>query len=273
MAKVNFLNNKDILKEIHKSKNTYCYFETAEVENYDIIAQELKSITTALINETAEIVADRLRVSQRDPETGRLPTERIDPDSLDPKTFIFRVMTFDHVPTNTERKQTQKTQADRHDKCNFPPFKHYMIESYTKTRKKTYKDIVFREVGRSHWQGSISNGHFSIDHGKLTNTLARMFLKLVDKYGQKGNWRSYSYVDEMKASSLLQLTVVGLQFDESRSQNPFAYYTAIMSNSFTRIFNMEKKGQVIRDELMLMHGHAPSHTMMVENQLKNQEDR
>ena len=34
---VNYLNNKDILKEIHESKNTYCYFQKQEYHRYDYI--------------------------------------------------------------------------------------------------------------------------------------------------------------------------------------------------------------------------------------------
>ena len=34
---VNYLNNKDILKEIHESKTTYCYFSKPEYHRYDFI--------------------------------------------------------------------------------------------------------------------------------------------------------------------------------------------------------------------------------------------
>ena len=34
---VNYLNNKDILKEIHESKNSYCYFTKPEYHRYDFI--------------------------------------------------------------------------------------------------------------------------------------------------------------------------------------------------------------------------------------------
>ena len=54
------------------------------------------------------------------------------------------------------------------------------------------------------------------------------------------NWRGYTYNDEMRIT-LLQLTQIGLQFDESKSENPFAYYTAAITNSFTRLLNFEKK--------------------------------
>jgi hypothetical protein len=53
---------------------------------------------------------------------------------------------------------------------------------------------------------------------------------------------------------LLQLSQIGLQFDESKSQNPFAYYTAAITNSFTRILNIEKKMQNIRDDILEING-------------------
>ena len=34
---VNYLNNKDILKEIHESKNSYCHFSKQEYNRYDFI--------------------------------------------------------------------------------------------------------------------------------------------------------------------------------------------------------------------------------------------
>ena len=40
-----YLNNKDILKEIHKSKNTYCWFMTPGDADYDMIISDNKKIT------------------------------------------------------------------------------------------------------------------------------------------------------------------------------------------------------------------------------------
>jgi hypothetical protein len=64
----------------------------------------------------------------------------------------------------------------------------------------------------------------------------------------------------MRGQALLQLSQIGLQFDESKSQNPFAYYTAAITNSFTRILNLEKKNQHIRDDILEMNGLNPSWT-------------
>jgi hypothetical protein len=159
-------------------------------------------------------------------------------------------MTFDHIPLAPGRKKTTKTTADSHDKVNFPPFQHWIFNDQDK--------LVC--VGKSHWMGALDTGHFSKDHGRITENLGKMFIKLSERYAQRSNWRGYTYVEEMKGQAILQLSQIGLQFDESKSENPFAYYTAAVTNSFTRILNIEKKSQNIRDDLLQEHGLTPSNT-------------
>jgi hypothetical protein len=106
----------------------------------------------------------------------------------------------------------------------------------------------------------MDNGHFSHKHGKATDNLAMMWLKLVDRYATRGNVRGYTYNDEMKGQAILQLSQIGLQFDESKSDNPFAYYTAAVTNSFVRVINIEKRNQNIRDDILEMNDLSPSYT-------------
>jgi hypothetical protein len=90
-------------------------------------------------------------------------------------------------------------------------------------------------------------------------------MKLCERYGTRANWRGYTYNDEMQSQALMQLSQIGLQFDESKSENPFAYYTAAITNSFTRILNLEKKNQAIRDDLLEQNNMMPSFTRQTAN--------
>jgi len=142
-----------------------------------------------------------------------------------------------------KERRIQKTVADHHTKCKFPPFQHYRIT-------KKMKNVCVVKVTDS----GMKNGQLLSGSRKMTNKLALMYMKLCERYGTRSNWRGYTYNDEMQSQALMQLSQIGLQFDESKSDNPFAYYTAAITNSFTRILNIEKKIKNIRDDIMEMNG-------------------
>jgi hypothetical protein len=277
---VNYLNNKDILKEIHTSKTSYCCFTKQEYNVYDMIIDsphaELESALKhmckpARIKEAKELRAARLSIGQ---------DEKLTHKDISTTDLVFRVMTWDHIPVSakqprkTAKKKTAKdiiefddgeenlfedleddtTKDDVDDmvhvKVNFPPFQHFKIDE----NGNPYC------VGKSHWTGGVKTGHFSKDHGQITDKLARMYMMLCEKYAMKFNWRGYTYNDEMRNSAILQLTYVGLRFNEAKSANPFAYYTAAITNSFCRVLNTEKRNQNIRDDILEMNNLTPSFT-------------
>jgi len=268
-AKVNYLNNRDILKEIHLSKNTYCSFlDRATDHQFDMILPSVDKINQKTVAEARRVRADRHKR-----ETGLV----IDPKKIPNTEVVFRIMTWEHIPMAP--KKVPKTAAKKkkiedildlddvvedpladliedvvldptHMRVNFPPFWHYRLDEN--------KQPVL--VGKSHWRGDLDSGEFSKDHGNMTRKLATMFMKLCERYATRSNWRGYTYNEEMRGQALLQLSQIGLQFDESKSQNPFAYYTAAITNSFTRILNIEKKNQNIRDDILEMNGLNPSWT-------------
>jgi hypothetical protein len=268
-ARVNYLNNRDLLKQIHLSKNTYCtYLDPVRDHQYDIILPSLDKINQRTVAEARRNRADRLKR-----ETGIVHNEKKIPNT----DLVFRITCWEHIPIAPKKvpKVTGKKKklqdileledpsedplADivdeivldpTHVRVNFPPFYHYRITE----DKEPYL------VGKSHWKGDLLTGEYSRDHGDMTAELARMFLKLCERYATRSNWRGYTYNEEMRGQALLQLSQIGLQFDESKSQNPFAYYTAAITNSFTRILNIEKKMQNIRDDILEMNGLNPSWT-------------
>lgn len=259
----NYLNNKDILKEIHKSKVSYCSFKKPEDAEYDIILKSLAQINPTNIKKTRKLKADRLtKLSFASGEN-----KKYNPRDVSDQDVVFRVMTWNHIPIQPaeeleEGEETPITEYDaeplpaKYVKVNFPPFQHYRLDKNGKPKC----------VGKSHWVGDLKTGHFSKDHGAMTNKLATMFIKLCERYGTRSNWRGYTYNDEMKGQALLQLTQIGLQFNESKSQNPFAYYTAVITNTFTRVLNIEKRNQNIRDDILEMNDLTPSYTRQNQTQ-------
>ena len=268
MKRVNYLNNKDLLAEIHKSKNSYCSYVSEGDDQYDVIVTDIKKINSAAITTARKARAKRM--TQQAWEVAKSSGNKrlkmsdfeVSPRKIEKTDLVFRVMTFDHIPLDGERKRNPKSRADHHTKINFPPFQHFRLDN--KGQPKC--------VGKSHWVGGMANGQFSHEHGKMTNKLALMYMKLCERYGTRANWRGYTYNDEMQAQALMQLSQIGLQFDESKSDNPFAYYTAAITNSFTRILNIEKKNQNIRDDIMEMEGMMPSYTRQNKNEMEQQQD-
>ena len=256
MRRVKYLNNRDLLIEIHKSKNTFSSYIQDDCSTFHIIVPSLSKINIRTIALAKKNKAKKL--TQLAWETAKIGGQKkikltdftISPRKIDKLDLVFRVMMYDHIPFDSKRKRNPKTEADRHTKVNFPPFQHYKIDK----KGKLYC------VGKSHWVGGLSNGHFDCHHGRITNNLAKMYMKLCERYGTRANWRGYTYNDEMQSQALMQLSQIGLQFDESKSENPFAYYTAAITNSFTRILNIEKKNQNIRDDILEQHHMMPSST-------------
>ncbi len=256
VPKIKYLTNKDLLREIHLSKNTYCSYTDKAYADYDLIVPNVEKINIRTVAEAKRNRAARLakRAHEAAMLAGgkKIPAKEfeIDYKKIDKKDVVFRVMTFEHIPLAPGRKKTLKNTADSHEKVNFPPFQHWKFDDND--------DLVC--VGKSHWKGDLVKGEFNKEHGQMTDNLARMFLKLCDRYATRGNVRGYTYNDEMKGQAILQLTQIGLQFDESKSDNPFAYYTAAVTNSFVRIINIEKRNQNIRDDILEMNGMNPSWT-------------
>ena len=194
-AKVNYLNNRDILKQIHLSKNTYCVFQDPVLDHqYDIILPSVTRINQRTTAEARRNRADRIRR-----ETG----VDMDPKKIPNTDIVFRVMTWEHIPMAAKKpaKVTAKKRRledifeleedaaiiddddiavivdPTHMRVNFPPFFHYRINEHR----------VPYIVGKSHWQGELDRGEFCKTHGDMTRRLAEMFLKLCERYATRSN--------------------------------------------------------------------------------------
>lgn len=204
---VNYLNNKDILKEIHASKNSYCTFSQPEYHQYDIIIDQEGSLLNGLEFSCREDVIQKAKENR----AARLSTEtqeKIAPESIATTDLIFRIMTWDHIPISPkpQKKQPKKKSAKDffefdeeslaeplfeedqidpeiddmiHVRVNFPPFQHFKFD----------ENNNLACIGKSHWKGDLTTGEFSKDHGQLTKKLAKMYLMLCDKYALRFNWR------------------------------------------------------------------------------------
>jgi hypothetical protein len=164
--KVNYVTNRELLAEIHRSKATFSSFTDPDYQRCDYIAHNMDEAKTLLLN-------------KRPTPKG----SKVVPDGAP----VVRLMTVEHIPFDPNKKKRGKDQGDQ-ARTNFPAFTHL-----------TLIDGEVVEVGRSHWKGSFTDGHFCLDHGRITNRLATMFMTMVDRYSRRGNWRGYCVDTETEA--------------------------------------------------------------------------
>lgn len=105
----------------------------------------------------------------------------------------------------------------------------------------------------------------SKEQGKMSPKLATMLQLLCSKYATKGSFVNYSYNEDMQAYAMLMLVRTWNSFDLNKSNNPFAFFTQCIKNSFIQYLNQEKRQRTIRDLLLVDQGLNPSFGFDEEN--------
>lgn len=270
-----YLNNADLLREIHISKMSYCYLLDQAYSMYDYIVFDESEITEEILEKASAARIKRLnneaveklrnaeglsakKAKELAEEKGLVLT------SVPIDEVVIRVITDEHIPIDTSNGKGDKVRV------NFEPFKHYIVDEHGE---------LF-EIGRSHWKGDLEDGEFSQTHGRMTNELGKMFIKLAEEISHKTNYRNYTYLDEMMGDARIQLVKNALLFKESIlykkdkpavQLNPFSYYTSFVNNAFRSVLNAEKNVRNIRDDLLELNGFNPSHTRQLEIEIQMQE--
>lgn len=116
--------------------------------------------------------------------------------------------------------------------------------------------LTFKEVARSHHRHGIFDP--APPRSGITPKLAMMLMTMVASYSRKGNWRGYSWIDDMGSEALVNLTMNVLKFDESKSDNPHAYITRCVETTFLRELRKHKRQGEIRDVMLSDAGMKPS---------------
>ena len=108
--------------------------------------------------------------------------------------------------------------------------------------------------------------------GEITPVLGKMFLELVQNLATKSNWRGYSYKDEMQAEALIQLCRGYQTYRVEKSENAFAWCTAVSWNAFRKVLGREKKSQNVRDEILVANGISPSTGFLLAHEMQGWDD-
>lgn len=99
--------------------------------------------------------------------------------------------------------------------------KHYI------SNKEFFEEIIS-------WQNNCG------ELNKLPRKILDKIQALIDRYSQKWCFRFYNNLDDMKAEAMYRCLLGLYSFNYDRSNNPFAFFTSCIKNSYFQNINSEK---------------------------------
>lgn len=101
----------------------------------------------------------------------------------------------------------------------------------------------------------------------FTPKLTQYLMLMVNRYANKGQWRGYSYIEDMKSDALKTLCENAFKFNEEKYDNPFGYYTQIIKYCFITSLEKEELVRDIKDSLWEQQGMTPSFARQIKNEI------
>jgi hypothetical protein len=103
---------------------------------------------------------------------------------------------------------------------------------YYVDKKAFYDDIV---------------AYFNMPEPKnIPDSIGSAFMKIAAKFGSRGNFRNYTFNDEMIDDAVENMIYALKFFNPQKSNNPFGYFTKVALFAFLRRIQIEAKQQYIR---------------------------
>lgn len=85
---------------------------------------------------------------------------------------------------------------------------------------------------------------------QIPKYIGECFIKIANHLSFKPNFVNYSYKDDMISDGIENCIQCVLNFDPEKSQNPFAYFTQIITYAFIRRINKEKRQMEIKEKII-----------------------
>jgi hypothetical protein len=105
--------------------------------------------------------------------------------------------------------------------------------------KKFYETIIDH---RKRVEENIQNG---LEPPRLPEYIGECIWKIANKLSNKPCFVNYSYKEEMISDGIENCIMYFKDFDPTKSQNPFAYFTQIIYYAFLRRISKEEKNRYI----------------------------
>lgn len=84
----------------------------------------------------------------------------------------------------------------------------------------------------------------------ITDELASLWIEIVKRRLHHPSFHSFTWNrDDLQAEALKALCLSGLKFDQTKSDNPFAYFIDIINGAFISYISREKIQNSVKDVL------------------------
>lgn len=101
----------------------------------------------------------------------------------------------------------------------------------------------------------------------MPNKLGEIFLIIATNLSNKSNFVGYTWKDEMVAEAVYTCVKYFKNFDQEKSNNPFAYITRICYNSFVNSIKKNNRHGKIKQELYQNKDRVDSHIFFSYNSI------
>jgi hypothetical protein len=96
----------------------------------------------------------------------------------------------------------------------------------------------------------------------IPNYIGECFMKIAEGLSHKPNFINYTYRDEMISDGIENCLMYFNNFDETKSKNPFAYFTQVIYFAFLRRIQKEKKQLYVKYKATEQMGILDEYEMM-----------
>lgn len=161
------------------------------------------------------------------------------------KTAATKVSKVSKVPKRVPKKVAKKTKAS----------------SAITVKKPTSTKTSGNYVTKKELLAAVLE---SKKQGRMTDDLARKLQLVAARFAKSSQFARYTYNEDLQAYAMMMLVRTWNSFNPAKSDNPFAFFTQCIKNSFRQYLNREKQQRNIRDELLIKQGLTPSYNYQIE---------
>ena len=89
---------------------------------------------------------------------------------------------------------------------------------------------------------------------RVPDYIGECIFQIATRLATKPNFSGYSYKEDMISDGIENCLLYIMNFNEEKSQNPFAYFTQIIYYAFIRRIQKEKKQQEVKQKMIANYG-------------------